>query len=150
MPKAELHVHLEGSISPETLLILAERNKITLPFSNPEQIQALFNYKTFRDFVHVFLAFVNCLRKPEDFSYVILQLGAEMARQNIRYAEITWTPQFYLRLDFSLGTILDALNHGRKAVKRKWGVEMRWIPVLVRSVPAPICQVQQWACLAET
>jgi aminodeoxyfutalosine deaminase len=145
MPKAELHVHMEGSISPETLLLIAESNKISLPFSSPEEIRKLFNFNKFRDFVRIFLMFVHCLRKPEDFSYVIYRMGAEMNRQNIRYAEITWTPQFYLRLNFSLDIILEALNAGRHKAKAEWGVDMRWIPDLVRSIPKPMFQVQQWA-----
>lgn len=150
MPKAELHVHLEGAISPATLLTLAERNKIALPYSTPGQIETLFKYKTFKDFVQVFLLFVSCLRKPEDFNDVTVQLGEEMNRQNIRYAEITWTPQFYSRLNHSLGTILEALNHGRMSVKEKWGIEMRWTPDLVRSVPGPIYKIMRWASRTET
>lgn len=146
MPKAELHLHMEGAIQPETVLLLAEQNKIPLPFSTPEQFKTFLNYRDFADFVKVFMMVVDCLRKPEDFSLVIDRLGAEMARQNIRYAEITWTPQVYLRLNLPLPIILEALNEGRKQARQNWGVEMRWIPDLVRSVPGSMRQVQQWLC----
>ncbi len=150
MPKAELHVHLEGSISPETLLALAGRNDVSLPYTTADQIRALFRYPTFMDFAQVFLLFVQCLKKPEDFSYAVLQHGAEMARQNIRYAEITWTPQLYLQLDYSLDEILAALDEGRKGVKEKWDIDIRWIPDMVRSLPEPMQAIVDWACRPET
>ena len=146
LPKAELHLHMEGAIRPETLLLLAERNRIRLPFTSPEQLDPLLNYREFRDFIRVFLMFVGCLRRPEDFAEVILRLGAGMNQQNIRYAEITWTPQLYLGLGIPLQAILDALNHGRTRARSEWGVEMRWIPDLVRSVPGPARQVVDWLC----
>jgi adenosine deaminase len=150
MPKAELHVHLEGSITPTTLLTLAERNQISLPYLIPEQIESLFNYPTFMDFARVFLLITGCLKKPEDFTYAVLQHGAAMARQNIRYAEITWTPQLYLNLGYSLDEILDGLNAGRRQIQEEWNIEMRWIPDMVRHMPEPMQYILAWACKPET
>jgi adenosine deaminase len=150
MPKAELHIHLEGSISPATLLTLAESNGISLPHNTENQVQSLFNYPEFMNFAQTFLVFVQCLRKPEDFGYAVFQHGAAMAGQNIRYAEITWTPQLYMHLDHSLDDILDGLNEGRLKAKDEWGVEMRWIPDMVRSVPEPMQAIVEWACRPET
>ena len=146
LPKAELHLHMEGAIQPETLLLLAERNRIRLPFTSPEQLAPLLNYREFKDFIRVFLMFVACLRRPEDFAEIIYRLGTEMHRQNIRYAEVTWTPQLYLGLGLPLQVILDALNAGRRRARHEWDVEMRWIPDLVRSVPGPMAQVLAWLC----
>lgn len=146
MPKAELHLHMEGAIKPGTLLLLAERNQIKLPFTSPDQISSLLGYRNFKDFIRTFLMFVGCLRQPGDFSDVIYRIGAEMSRQNIRYAEITWTPQLYLGLGIPLQAILEALNDGRKRASTEWGVEMRWIPDLVRSVPGPMTRVLDWLC----
>jgi adenosine deaminase len=149
MPKAEVHVHMEGSVQPETLLELAERNGIELPCATVEEVRALFNFRDFNHFAETLLMTVRCLRRPEDFSVVIHRLGAELIRQNIRYAEVTWTPQFYLRLGLPLGVLLEALNDGRRRARQEWGVEMRWIPDLVRSVPQPMNHVQRWASSEE-
>jgi len=145
MPKVELHVHMEGAVRPETLLTLAERNRIALPCATVEGVRALHRYRNFKDFARVLLLTVQCLRRPEDFALVIHRFGAEMADHNIRYAEITWTPQFYLRGAGSLASVFDAINRGRRQARADWGVEMRWIPDLVRSVPAPAAAVQRWA-----
>ncbi len=147
MPKVELHVHLEGTLRPATLFRLAEQNRLSLPFKNPAEIEEkLYRYRNFQDFIAALLLGVHCLRQLEDFRNVVVDLGAEMARQNIRYAEIIWTPQFYLRLGLPFDILLEALNEGRREAGRQWGVEMRWITDLVRSVPAPAWQVVKWAC----
>ena len=145
LPKVELHVHLEGSLRPELLFQLAERNKLKLPFATPDQFQKHCAFGSFRDFANVLLLGVRCLRRLEDFFDVVIDIGAGMAQQNIRYAEITWTPQFYLKRGLSLDSILGAMNEARREVKARRGVELQWIPDLVRSYPAPASAVAKWA-----
>lgn len=146
MPKAELHVHLEGSVAPETLLILAERNGIDLPFSTAEEFIEKNRYRNFGDFADAIVTVARCLRRPAGFAFAVERLGAQMAAENIRYAEVIWVPQFYLRREFGLDGVLAGLNEGRQRALRKWGVEIRWICDLVRSVPGPAEAVQSWAC----
>lgn len=145
LPKVELHVHLEGSIRPELLLRFAERNKLKLPFAAPDQFYKHCAFGTFKDFANVLLLGVHCLRRLEDFFDVVIDIGASMAQQNVRYAEITWTPQFYLRREFSLDSILGAMNEARREVKARQGVDLQWIPDLVRSYPAPASAIAKWA-----
>ena len=98
LPKAELHLHLEGSIEPETLLSLAERNRITLPWRTPEAIASLYRFENFDAFKRALLLGVHCLRTADDFALVAYRLAAALARQNVCYAEVFWTPQFYFHL----------------------------------------------------
>ncbi len=146
MPKAELHLHLEGSVAPETLLILAKRNGITLPFASVKELREKNRYLNFRDFAEAIITVARCLRRPEGFTFVVERLGKQLAAQKIRYAEVIWVPQFYLHREFGLDGVLAALNEGRRRVRRDWGVEMRWICDLVRSVPGPAETVRRWAC----
>lgn len=145
LPKVELHVHLEGSIRPELLLRFAERSKVKLPFATPDQFYKHCVFGTFKDFANVLLLGVHCLRRLEDFFDVVIDIGDNMAQQNIRYAEIIWTPQFYLRREFSLDNILGAMNEARREVKALRGVDLQWIPDLVRSYPAPASAIAKWA-----
>ena len=94
MPKVELHLHLEGSLRPKLLLRLAERNSVSIPFSNVDQFNKLYQYRSFSDFANALLLGVACLRKPDDFYDAVDDLGAMLVEDNIRYAEVTWTPQF--------------------------------------------------------
>lgn len=145
LPKAELHLHMEGALSPRTLLRLADRNKLRLPFSTPEQFQAHYRYRSFRDFANMLLLGVNCLRRPEDFYDAIVDLSAALHEQNVRYAEVTWTPQFYLNRGFPLDVILEAMDQASLRAKGTSGLQLRWIPDLVRSYPGPADQVTRWA-----
>ena len=144
MPKAELHLHLEGAVAPETLLTLAENNRLRLPFATVEEVRKQYVYRDFAQFAGTLLLAVKCLRREEDFAFIVERLGAELARQNIRYAEVTWTPQFYLGRPYPLSAVLAALNAGRKRARDAWGVEIRWIPDLVRSVPGPMDAIAHW------
>lgn len=145
LPKAELHLHLEGSIEPETLLALAERNRISLPWRTREAIASLYRFENFDAFKRTLLLGVHCLRTPDDFAFVVHRLAAALARQNVCYAEVFWTPQFYFHLGHSSDDLLDALNAGRARAKAEFGLDLRWIPDIVRSVPAPSMKVASWA-----
>src|SRR5579884_2757140 len=92
LPKAELHVHLEGAIQPETALTLAERNGVDLPAQNVEELRRWFTYRDFDHFIEIFVAMTRCLKTGEDYELIAYEFGANMARQNIRYAEVTFSP----------------------------------------------------------
>jgi len=148
MPKAELHVHLEGSTQPETLFELAERNGIKLPAANPDALREHYHFRDFPHFIEIYMMIINCLRTEQDFSDLVYRFGGEMARQNIRYAEVTWTPQFYVRgeLQMPFPVLLDAINDGRRRANEQWGVDMRWIPDIVRNLPQYKEDVTDWVC----
>ena len=150
LPKAELHVHMEGSIPPSLLLRLAERNRLKLPFSSAAQCRKLYAYSSFKDFSNMLLLGVYCLRRPVDFYDVILEMGEGLALHNIRYAEITWTPQFYLNRGCALSEILGAMNEARSILATRSGLEIRWIPDIVRSRPEPASAIAEWAASKES
>lgn len=124
---------------------LADQNKLRLPFSTPEQFQAHYRYRNFRDFANMLLLGVGCLRKPQDFHDAIVDLSAALDEQNVRYAEVTWTPQFYLNRGFPLDSILEAMDHASQRARTTSGLQLRWIPDLVRSFPKPADLVTRWA-----
>ena len=70
MPKVELHVHLEGSIGPETLLELSRRNQVKLPVQSIEEMQAWIQFTDFNHFIDVYIAICSCLRTVEDFELI--------------------------------------------------------------------------------
>ena len=92
---------------------------------------------------------VFCLRNLEDFYEVILDMGTSMVQHNIQYAEITWTPQFYLNLGYSLNDILGTMNEARRLLASRSGLEIRWIPDIVRSRPQPASAIATWAASRE-
>jgi adenosine deaminase len=134
-PKAELHVHLEGAIRPETLLTLARRNKVTLPADDLPGLRQWFAYRDFNHFIEIFFLVSRCLRTAEDYELIAYEFGEEMKRQNIRYAEVTFSAStHYYPLGIDHDTYFGGLNRGRERVRRDFGVEMRWVFDIVRDV----------------
>jgi adenosine deaminase len=140
MPKVELHLHLEGSITPATLLKIAQRNNIDLPARDEAGVAQLFNYQNFHEFLTVFMALARSLIRGEDFEDIAYELGLHLATQNVHYAEVMLSPAlYYLR-----GLDMDELVQGTAAgfaraareqgphvnlafdYGRQFGVEMAW------------------------
>lgn len=149
MPKVELHVHLEGSIRPSTLLTLAERNGIALPAQDLDSLREFYHFTDFDHFIQVYVAVSSCLKTVDNFSLVAYEFGAEMARQKIRYAEVTFTPYTnVVSSGLPFDEILAGLNDGRSRAKTDFGVEFRWVLDIVRDNPDTRHQVAEWAVSA--
>lgn len=132
LPKAEIHVHLEGSIQPETLLALAERHGRlgSLPTTDLEGLRRWFTFQDFPHFLRIYMLISDLLRTPEDFALIVAACGADMAAQNIRYRELTFTP--FTHTDYqdkclTIDDLLAGLEAGRAAAYSRYGVEMRWV-----------------------
>lgn len=132
MPKAELHIHLEGSIEPATVLELAERHGALdqLPATNEDGLRDWFIFRDFPHFVEIYLIIQDLLRTPEDFATIVYRNGEQMAAQNIRYRELTVTTYTHThtqRKGLRFESLLEGLEDGRLRARRDLGVEMRWI-----------------------
>ena len=132
MPKAELHVHLEGTVRPATAVELARRHGLehTLPTTDPAKLGDWFVFRNFRAFIRVITAIQNLIRTPDDFALVAHEAGADMAEQNIRYRELTVTPYNHIHIfdkGLAIGDILAGLDEGRDRARADFGVEMRWV-----------------------
>ena len=149
MPKVELHAHLEGSIRPSTLLTLAERNHVPLPAQDLEGLRAFYRFTDFDHFIRVYLTISKCLKTPDDFDLIAHEYGASMARQNIRYAEVTFTPYTNVtNTGLPFDEVLAGLNQGRARAAAEFGVEFRWVLDIVRDHPDSRHQVAEWAVSA--
>lgn len=132
MPKAELHVHLEGSIRPETLLGLAQRHGVELPAEDLSGLRRWFNFTDFHHFIEVYLTITRCLRSTDDYELITYEFGAEMARQNIRYAEVTFSPCTHESMGMPQEVWFPGLTEGRRRAKEELGVEINWVFDIVR------------------
>ena len=146
MPKVELHVHLEGSIRPETLLTLAERNNVRLPATSLEAMREWYQFLDFAHFIEIYNAICNCIRTPEDFELIAAEFLNYQAEQNIKYSEVIFTPYThheYVIFDEQLA----AINRARKKAEAEYGVKVGLIPDLSRQM-RPVeqsFQVVDWA-----
>ncbi|MGH2494895.1 MAG: adenosine deaminase [Ktedonobacteraceae bacterium] len=131
-PKAELHVHLEGAIRPATALAIARRNAIALPVENEAELRQRFAYRDFDHFIETFIMVTGCLRTSEDYEQIVYEFGAEMARQHVRYAEVTVTPATHHLLGVPHDVYFSGMQRGRARAQADFNVEINWIFNIVR------------------
>src|ERR1022692_1096311 len=91
IPKIELHVHLEGSIRPATVLQLAKNNGVSLPADDLAGLQEWYRYRDFPHFVEVYVAVSKCLRTADDLELVAREFLEGQAEQNVLHSEVTYT-----------------------------------------------------------
>jgi aminodeoxyfutalosine deaminase len=113
LPKAELHLHLEGSIRPETAAELAGRHDVKL---TAEDVAARYNYSNFAGFIEAFKWVTSFLRDPEDYALIMRKLAEELVRQNVVYAEITISAGVMLRRMQNVEANLTALREASESV----------------------------------
>ncbi len=143
MPKVELHVHLEGSILPRTLLTLAMRNNIPLPAQDEAGLSAsLYRYQGFDQFLRSYLTITSCLRTPADYQLIAYEFGRECARQNIRYAEVIFAILTNMQMTgLPWQEIMQGLNAGRQQAQQEFGVWWQWVFDIVRNNPESQAEV---------
>lgn len=125
MPKVELHLHLEGSITPATLLRIARRNHIDIPARDEAGVAQLFNYQNFQDFLTVFMALARSFIYGEDFEDIAYELGLDLADQNILYAEVMISPALYVMRGLDMDELVQGAAAGFARAERERGTRVR-------------------------
>ncbi|MBI4672761.1 MAG: adenosine deaminase [Chloroflexi bacterium] len=150
MPKVELHVHLEGSIRPETLLVLAQRNQVTLPSDTVEGLRRWYTFKDFPHFVEIYVAISKCLRTPDDIEWIAREFLVGQAAQNIKHSEVTYTPYtIYNHCGIEFADQMAAIHRARVWAQRELGVDMTLTLDIAREVTPEIGMVTaEWAVSA--
>ncbi|ROO89358.1 aminodeoxyfutalosine deaminase [Actinocorallia herbida] len=127
MPKAELHVHHVGSASPEVVAELAARHEgSTAVPADPDLLRDFFDFRDFAHFIEVYVAVVDLLRDAEDIRALTYGVARDMARQHIRYAELTVTPYLTLMKGIPEPAFIEAIEDARRTAERDFGIVLRW------------------------
>lgn len=148
MPKAELHVHLEGSVRPETLLKLARHNKIDLPADDVAGVRQWYTFRDFPHFVEVYIKISECIQTVEDIELVAREFLQGQAAQNIRYSEVTYTAlTHYRQKGIPFDAQLAALNRARAWGQAELGVDMQYVIDIPRNLvdEAASLETAMWA-----
>jgi aminodeoxyfutalosine deaminase len=132
-PKIELHVHLEGTLSPETLLTCAQRNDVSLPAQSPERLAELFHYTDLAHFIDIWLMVTSCLRTAEDFRRITVDYAGEAKTHGAVYIEGIFAPLQLVRRGVPWETIYEGFCDGIQEARETHGVEMRLTPDLTRN-----------------
>jgi adenosine deaminase/aminodeoxyfutalosine deaminase len=130
LPKAELHLHLEGSVQPETLVELSRRNDAS-PLS-PEQVNEQYRYSDFHGFLMAFKSVTERLRTPEDFELITYKLMESLHAQNVLHAEVYVSVGVIQWRKQNFDAIFEGLERARTRGNRDFGVSLLWIFDAVR------------------
>jgi aminodeoxyfutalosine deaminase len=131
-PKIELHVHLEGTVRPRTLLEIARRNEYTLPVVTEEELAALYDFRDFDHFIEVWVLTTNALRTADDFRRVVVDYAAEAASHGAVYVEGIFSPAERVRRGISWDEIFTGYCDGADEARELHSVEVRLTPDAVR------------------
>lgn len=132
MPKAELHVHVEGMVDPKLAFELAERNGLELPFESPEQFEKSLHFTSLESFLAGFEQMLRVLRTAEDFRDAALHYFERAAAQNIVYAELHFDTQPHLARGLALESVLEGIVAAQQEALAGFGIRSRLIMALQR------------------
>ncbi len=107
LPKAELHMHLEGSLEPETIMELARRNGVRIPYASATELRAAYDFTDLQSFLDLFYLGLTVLRTGEDFYAMTKAYLDRAAQDNVRHAEVFISPQAHLRRGIAIAPLMD-------------------------------------------
>lgn len=132
LPKAELHLHIEGSLEPEMLVALARRNKISIPFKSVEEVRAAYEFSNLQDFLDIYYQGMNVLRTEEDFFDLTMAYLNRARADNVRHAEIFFDPQGHTARGVPFTTAISGILTALKMSRAQFGMTSRLIMCFLR------------------
>lgn len=132
LPKAELHIHIEGSLEPELMVALAERNHVMLRYATVEDLRAAYRFGNLQDFLDLYYQGMGVLLQEQDFYDLAMAYFHRAARQNVRHAEIFFDPQGHTERGVPFKTVIDGLWRAMQDAERDCGITARLILCFLR------------------
>ena len=135
LPKAALHLHIEGTLEPELALKLAERNNISLPFADLDVLKAHYEFENLQSFLDLYYQLRSVLRTRQDFTDLMLAYLARANADGVRRAEIFFDPQVHMNNGLDFDVVLDGLLEGLRIGHERFGIDGGLIICIIRDLP---------------
>ena len=132
MPKAELHLHIEGSLEPELIFRLAQRNGVVLPYANVDALRAAYAFSDLQSFLDVYYAGASVLLREDDFFDMGMAYFARAAADHVVHAEIFFDPQTHTARGVAFATVIDGLSRACAQAKAAYGIDASLIMCFLR------------------
>jgi adenine deaminase len=132
LPKAELHLHIEGTLEPEMAFLLAERNRVQLPYPNVEVLRAAYAFNNLQEFLNVYYSGMSVLRTERDFYDLTWAYLQRAHRDNVVHAEIFFDPQAHLERGIPLEVQLGGIRHALEKGQAQMGISAKLILSFLR------------------
>lgn len=149
LPKAELHLHIEGTLEPEMMFALAHRNGVTLPFASVEDVRAAYDFSNLQDFLDIYYAGCDVLRSEQDFYDLALAYFTRAAADGVVHAEIMFDPQSHTARGVRFAMAIEGLLAAMREAERSLGMTSRLILSFLRHLSeedafATLAQAEPW------
>ncbi len=132
MPKAELHIHIEGSLEPELIFALAQRNGVALAYSDVEALRAAYAFTNLQSFLDIYYAGASVLLKEQDFFDMAWAYFMRAKADNVTRAELFFDPQTHTERGVAFATVIDGLHRACIAAQSELGIEAELILCFLR------------------
>ncbi|WP_417496694.1 adenosine deaminase [Maricaulis sp.] len=132
LPKAELHLHLEGSLEPELMFELAKRNGIEIPFASVEDIRKAYDFSNLQDFLDIYYVGMNVLVTEADFHDLTLAYLERVHADNVRHVEVFFDPQGHTDRGIAFATVINGITSALDEGREKWGITSKLILCFLR------------------
>ena len=122
IPKAELHLHIEGSFEPELMFEIAQRNKVEIPYQSVEEVKKAYQFSCLQDFLDIYYAGASVLLYEKDFYDLTMAYFKHCAEENVVHTEIMFDPQTHTKRGVSFETVISGIQKAREDAKEKYGI----------------------------
>ena len=122
VPKAELHLHIEGSFEPELMFEIAQRNKIEIPYATIEDVKKAYQFSNLQDFLDIYYAGANVLIHEQDFYDLTMAYFKQCAKENVLHAEIMFDPQTHTKRGVEFSTVINGIQRAREEAEKEFGI----------------------------
>ncbi|MEV7995551.1 adenosine deaminase [Streptomyces sp. NPDC086077] len=136
LPKAELHLHIEGTLEPELAFELAARNDVKLPYADTGELREAYRFEDLQSFLNLYYELMAVLRTEQDFADLANAYFARAAAQGVRHAEVFFDPQAHLERGVGMGTVVEGSGRALERSEREHGVSTQLIMCFLRDEPA--------------
>jgi adenosine deaminase len=145
LPKAELHLHIEGTFEPEAIFAFAERNRVALPCASVEELRGAYEFTDLQSFLELYYAALNVLRTEADFAELADAYFARARTQGVVHAELFFDPQAHVERGIPFETVIDGLWSAVRESERRHGISSKLIMNFTRdrSAEAAMATLEQ-------
>ena len=132
MPKAELHIHIEGSLEPEMIFSLAKRNGLTLPYASVDELRRAYAFTNLQSFLDIYYAGASVLLTEQDFYDLASAYLAKSAMDNVAHCEIVCDPQTHTTRGVDMAIVINGLHRACVEAQAKYGISASLIMCFLR------------------
>lgn len=122
LPKAELHLHIEGSFEPELMFALAQRNQIAIPYQTIEEVKQAYQFSCLQDFLNIYYAGASVLIHEQDFYELTMAYLTKCHEENIFHTEIMFDPQTHTQRGIAFETVIKGIRRAQEEAQQNWGI----------------------------